>query len=1182
MEFGILGPLEVRADGRAVALGGAKPRAVFAVLALHANQPVSAERIAVALWGEEAPPGAVKTVQVYVARLRKALDDPDVLATTPAGYRLRVRAGELDAELFERLVADGREALAAGRADDAAVVLREALGLWRGPPLADLAAAPFAPAEIARLEEQCLAAVEVRVDAELAAGCHAELVGELQQLASQHPWRERLHVQRMLALYRCGRQADALEAYRNAREVLVEQLGIEPGVELHDLQEAILAHDPAIDAPSAAGRFASHEQDAPTERGRRVVAELPSGTVTFLFSDVEGSTRLLTRLRDRYADVLGEHHRVLRAAFDDHDGREVQTEGDAFFVAFARASDAIAAAVAGQRALASHPWPEGVDVCVRMGVHTGEASLRHGGYVGLDVHRAARICSAGHGGQVLLSNATSELLEDLPPAVSLRDLGTYRLKDLDRPERLFQLVIAGLPEAFPPLTALSSDPGRQLPHPPTPTIGRDRELREIADRLRAEPVRLLTLTGPGGVGKTRLAIEVARRVAADFAHGAHFVALAAVADPCDFASAVARVLAVPAREGEPAAAAVQRHLAERQTLVVCDNFEHLLAGAPLVAELLAGCPQLTVLVTSRVPTKLAAERLYPVRPLDVPGEAEPTGEIGKCAAAAMFRDRVRARDPDFELDELTAPHVIAICRRVDGLPLALELASARVGILSPAELAARLGRALDVLVGGASDAPQRHRTVRATIDWSFDLLKAEERRAFAHMAVFAGGGTVTAAEKVTGASLDTLDSLLAHHLLVRRGDRLTMLETIREYASERLAEDPSGDEAQLRLAAWCLDVARRTTPSLGRTDHRSAVVALDAELPNALAALSWAIERRDSELALELVGEWAPYWWRLEHWLDGARWIDAALECADAAVGPARARALLYRARVTSRVEPGGTSGGQRLEALRESLKYYRAVDDAAGIAACLGHMAFDQAWIGRFEAADVLGREAMHFAERSQDEATIALVLTDTAVAAKEYESVSSRARRAMPYLQRVGTLRELTRLANVAGYAAIAARQYREALDWLEQGLEAGRRMQQQWTEFIIRGNQGLARLFLDELDAAEQDFSAALGVCRLAGAEQFADETLLGMAATASRQGDLDRAARLAGAAHSHESGGRSVDDETVWRRLHDEFLTPARERRGQEQWDSLERDGASLTLQEAIDLALVAPAARAGRG
>src|SRR3954451_1143866 len=379
MEFRILGPLEVGTDAGVIALGGPLPRALLATLLLHANQPVSVARLTGALWGEDAPAGSGRTLQVYVSRLRKALGERDRLIIVPAGYLVRVQADELDAERFERLVADGLEALGSGQLERAASVLRDALSLWRGPALAELASVWLAPGELARLEERRLVAIEARVDAELGLGRHGALIAELQAHVAAQPWRERLHAQLMLALYRAGRQADALEAYRQAREVLVEQLGIEPGAELHDLHEAILAHDPALDAPSAAGRFASHEQAAPIEHGEGVVAELPSGTVTFLFSDMEGSTRLLTRLRERYADVLGEHHRVLRAAFDEHDGREVQTEGDAFFVAFARASDAIAAAVAGQRALASHPWPEGVNVCVRMGVHTGEAALRHGG-----------------------------------------------------------------------------------------------------------------------------------------------------------------------------------------------------------------------------------------------------------------------------------------------------------------------------------------------------------------------------------------------------------------------------------------------------------------------------------------------------------------------------------------------------------------------------------------------------------------------------------------------------------------------------------------------------------------------------------------------------------------------------------------------------------------------------------
>src|SRR3954471_8994485 len=484
MEFGILGPLEVRADGRALELGGPKPRALLAMLALHANRPVSAERVAVALWGEDTPPRAVKTVQVYVARLRKALGDPEVLMTTPGGYCLRVRPGELDAERFERQVADGRRALAAGRGEDAAAELREALELWRGPPLAELASAPFAPAEIARLEEQHLAALEVRVEADMAAGRHAELIGELQQLIGKHPWRERLHAQLMLALYRSGRQADALEAYRHAREVFVEQLGIEPGGELHDLHEAILGHDPAIDAP----------------------------TVTL------------------------------------------------------------------------SPPPDGPD--------------------GRDA-RASRPSSPGD---------------------------------------------------------------RKLPAPPNQLVGRRRELAAIGERLRSNAVRVLTLTGPGGVGKTRLALEAARTVEADFADGAHLVSLAAVQQPEAVPAAIVNTLGIVVLAGESADQAAERFLSAKHVLLIADNFEHVLAAAPFIGGLLGACPALTVLATSREPLTLHAEERFPVAPLALPdrGTIEDLQTLARVDAVALFAARARAHDPDFELGEGNAAAVAEICRRVDG------------------------------------------------------------------------------------------------------------------------------------------------------------------------------------------------------------------------------------------------------------------------------------------------------------------------------------------------------------------------------------------------------------------------------------------------------------------------------------------------------------------------------------
>jgi predicted ATPase/class 3 adenylate cyclase len=522
------------------------------------------------------------------------------------------------------------------------------------------------------------------------------------------------------------------------------------------------------------------------------MAELPSGTVTFLFSDVEGSTRLLTRLRGGYAEVLAEHRRLLRAAFDEHDGREVHTEGDAFFVAFARASDAIAAAVSAQRALASRGWPEGVDVRVRMGVHTGEAEVRQGDYVGLDVHRAARICSAGHGGQVLISSSTRELVgDDLPGDVAFRDLGERRLKDLDRHEHLFQLVVGGLPADFPPLASLSPGSGGANALPPSPnrTIGRGGDVRAIVGRLRVDGVRLLTLTGPGGVGKTRVGLEAARAARAGFTDGAYFVSLAALQRPEDVPAAIVRTLAIVVLSGESAEQAAERFLAAKHLLLVIDNFEHLLAAAPFIARLLGACPALTVLATSREPLSLQAEERYAVSPLALPARATPVDADGLAGvdAVALFCARACAHDPDFRLDDAEAGAVAEICRRVDGLPLAIELAAARCGLLSPDEIAERLRDALGALGSAARDAPARQQTLRATIDWSHNLLDDDEQKCFARFAVFAGGATVEAAETITHAGLDTLDGLVAKSLLVRgqharTSTRLGMLDTIRAYA----------------------------------------------------------------------------------------------------------------------------------------------------------------------------------------------------------------------------------------------------------------------------------------------------------------------------------------------------------------------------------------------------------------
>ena len=901
---------------------------------------------------------------------------------------------------------------------------------------------------------------------------------------------------------------------------------------------------------------------------------LPAGTVTLLFSDIEGSTRLLERLGERYAEVLDEHRRVIREAVAAHSGHELRTEGDAFFVVFARATDAVRAAVAAQRELAASSAPDGVALRVRMGLHTGEPRVMGHDYVGMDVHCAARICSAAHGGQVVVSETTERILAGQPiEGVALDDLGEHRLKDFSRPMRLHQIVADGLTADFPPLRTLDYPPASLLGEwgPFTTFLGREAEVEALARLVLERRNRLVTLVGAGGVGKTRLAIEAAGRLAGDFTDGARFVPLGAVWEFRDLAPAVARALAAPVREGETARDALVRFVSDRHLLLVLDNFEQLVEGAPLVADLLGACPELRVIITSREPTRLAAERLYPVHPLDVPDvSASGAGvELERYGAVAMFCDRARARDPAFTLDASNARPVCEICRRLDGMPLALELAAARTGLLSVPELAARLDRALTVLVGGARDAPERQRTLRATIDWSYDLLASEERSAFAHMAVFAAGATVTVAEAVTGASLDTLESLVSKQLLVSHDERLVMLETVREYALERLAEDPDSDAVQERLATWCLDFLHEATAHLVRADRVPWLAKLDAELPNALAALSCALVEHDAELALRLVGELGNYWWHTHHSEGVLRWVDAALELGRDASPRLRAAALLNRGRLTD----VRRSGKPNRDDLQASLELYRACDDARGIAESLTHLAFAASWVGNYERASALSEQAVRYAERAQDEAAIASARVSWARSGTGYEEVARRARSAMPYLHRVGNLDQLAHVCTTAGYVAIAERHYREALVWLDEGLDAARRLDDASELFVVHGNQGLARLFLRELEDAVQHFCQALAICREAWHDQRAgvDEALLGLASVEASRGQLARAARLTGAAKAHQARRGFIDEEIVWSRLIDD-IAPARHRSDPERWDAAEREGAALTIHDAIDLAL----------
>jgi predicted ATPase/class 3 adenylate cyclase len=826
-----------------------------------------------------------------------------------------------------------------------------------------------------------------------------------------------------------------------------------------------------------------------------VAVSLPTGTVTFLFTDIEGSTRLLQELGDGYRRVQDDQAEIMRNAIGKEEGIVIRTEGDSFFAVFRSALPAVRAVVLAQRELIGHDWTHGTPLRVRMGMHTGEGALGGDDYIGIDVNRAARIAAAAHGGQVLLSDAARALVEErLPHEVGLLDLGEHRLKDFDRPTRLFQITAPELPLDFPPPRTLEV-PGN-LPTQRTTFVGRARELEALFDLVRQH--QLVTLTGPGGTGKTRLAIRAAAELATDFPSGVFFVDLAPISEPALVSTTIATTIGVREETARPILNSLTDHLLDREVLLILDNFEQILEAAPVVGGLLDGAPKVKTIVTSRAPLRLTGEQEVSVPPMALPEDGSPEpDQLSGFEAITLFVERARAVDPAFALTRGNAAAVAEICARVDGLPLAIELAASRVRALTPQAIVERLEKRLPLLRTTARDVPERQRTLRAAIAWSYDLLLDSERVLFRRLAVFVGGWTLKAAEEVAdpdgGVGIETLDALesLVEKSLVRRLEsadlRFGMLETIREFGIEQLTETGELDLVRVRHANTFLRLAEEAGPLLTGRESKAWLDRLDIEHDNFRAALQWAIESGDTGTGVSLGAALWLFWQFRGHLEEGRHWMEALLDMSGAGARTAiRARGLLAAGSLA--YWQGNLDTAERQ--YEESLEISRELDDARGIADGMFNLSFARGARGWKDSSETLMLEARERYEDLNDERQAAFATGGLGMAAFMKDDFASSKRltdEAHERFQALGDLYGVGLMSGVSAVRGLVSGDMQEVRKGLSTSLNA----------YIEMGNYLAVAVSLDATAVLAGRRGRHDVALRLAGASERIKETARGQA-------------------------------------------------------------------------------------